>query len=783
MEDLYNKPWPEYLKPLQGTLGGRYDYAFEIAKGKTGVTHALRRKDGRSLVCLKTLRPDIVGSPERADGTDTLRKEVAILDPLNHRCFPRVFERDLATEPPYYVCTYHPGNTFLRFKQSGSTLTKEQADFVIYQLFDALEYLHENDRTHCDFHQNNILISKHIYRDGILIIDFGSGHRGSDSSPTTLDRGDFRYKDVEQQARLRQRIDRAGAMDHFRASDFRALGHLLALMRECFFGEASPEQAIAYRAFCEALEHGDISSWEEARTKYAAVTDPRILINRAERLFIDADGSRRAIQIPVTPLVAVGEPILRLINARTFQRLRFTKQLSFCEWFFPGGTHTRFEHSLGVLETTRQALARLADIPSFRDAFTSVNVEGALLAALTHDIGHYPFAHVMEHYVSSRFTDSANDKLARTIVSHSQYTLRLLETDSELRQAIHTAWGDDHLNECQKVLEGGVPVLSQLLDGPIDTDKVDYLRRDAHHCGFSYGKGLDLVRIFQSLRPVAGMSGLGISSAGVTAIEGFMVVQEQMLASLYWEEHIRGVIAMFHAFIAAFVGRDIDRLRDMTAKLKECISDEQAMQRVVLPLLDTLHEENKVRARKSLRPLKRDELEPLVRLHTQPSFKDIFVPIQRYTRSDPIPPRAKARHNIYHSILMQPTSAASLIPVEWRHVGDLRGCYLAAFREKAPHDESLSRFEVLIDVPWGKSGNREITVVDEVTGAEMPITSVSHLRDSIFLEPTAFLAPIRVYVSPRVFRQHRHHLRSVITSAEERFYGFEYEADPQDELV
>ncbi|MGD1276004.1 MAG: HD domain-containing protein [Tepidisphaeraceae bacterium] len=776
-ESLPSVTWPQHLSQIADAVGSAYAYVVEIKKGKTGVAHAVRHVQSGALYCLKTMRQDIAGEAQLADVIKTLRKEVEILTPLNHRCLPRVYESGFLPPQPFYICTYHPGQTFREFKEDGKKLRIVQADFIVRQLLDALEYLHSAGRTHCDLHINNVLLSEHVYRDGLLIIDFGSGHRESDSSPLTIERGDYRFKTVEQQTHIRDELDRHEAMDSFMASDFRALGHLLATMADAFLDGASPDQNLAYLEFCQALENGRITSWSDARSRYRGVSDPLHVIHATDRLFIHTDGSRGAIALPVTGQVQVGSPVLQVINTKIMQRMRFTKQLSFCEWYFPGGTHSRFEHSLGTLETTRQALTRMESLPAFRELFTDLNLEGCMLAALIHDIGHYPFAHVMEQYVASRFTDTQHANEAKDLVSHSAYTLSLLETDKELRSAIEKGWGSNHANEAAKVLEKKVPILSDLLDGPIDTDKLDYLRRDSHHCGLTYGLGLDLQRIFQSLRPVDLSKKLGVALSGVPAVEGFMIVQEQMLAALYWEEHIRSVIAMFHAFVAPFVRQDIVALRSLVGKLKSCISEQQAINQVIVPMLDSAPDRESVQDGKRM-PAK-IALEPLVKLHASPSFSDIYLPIARYTRSDEVPKEFTARHNVYWTIVNQTSVHGSLVPIRWNNVGDLRQCFIAAFQEKMGLSAKISPFEVLVDVPWGKAGNRILTVVDERTGQQFPITEVSHLKDSIFNEPAAFLAPIRVYVSPRLYWENIRHLGSICKSADERFYSASVKADPE----
>jgi uncharacterized protein len=85
----------------------------------------------------------------------------------------------------------------------------------------------------------------------------------------------------------------------------------------------------------------------------------------------------------------------RVIQTPQFQRLRRIKQLGFSELVYPGATHTRFAHSLGVFHTARKLMTiikeRLGD-----NAYQKTKVPVALAAALVHDLGHGPYSHAFE---------------------------------------------------------------------------------------------------------------------------------------------------------------------------------------------------------------------------------------------------------------------------------------------------------------------------------------------------------------------------------------------------
>ena len=83
-----------------------------------------------------------------------------------------------------------------------------------------------------------------------------------------------------------------------------------------------------------------------------------------------------------------------LINACEFQRLRRIKQLGFSELVYPGATHTRFSHSVGVFHTSRQLVDLLKT--TLGDTFSQERANVAMCSALLHDLGHGPFSHALK---------------------------------------------------------------------------------------------------------------------------------------------------------------------------------------------------------------------------------------------------------------------------------------------------------------------------------------------------------------------------------------------------
>jgi HD superfamily phosphohydrolase len=109
----------------------------------------------------------------------------------------------------------------------------------------------------------------------------------------------------------------------------------------------------------------------------------------------------KQIADPVHGSIVVDELASRLIGTQAFQRLRNVKQLGLAHLVFPAADYSRFAHSIGVYHVTGRLL----------DALLARNVQIApreqqryKLAALLHDVGHYPFSHAMEHALKDHFS-------------------------------------------------------------------------------------------------------------------------------------------------------------------------------------------------------------------------------------------------------------------------------------------------------------------------------------------------------------------------------------------
>lgn len=267
------------------------------------------------------------------------------------------------------------------------------------------------------------------------------------------------------------------------------------------------------------------------------------------------------IRDPVHGSIHILDEEIPIIHDNFFQRLRNIKQLGFSEYVFPGATHTRFIHSIGVMNIAANSFDRL-----FKNYSPDKNLlrlrETFKLASLLHDVGHAPLSHSTETVmpklaslkIPSAFLsnkDRANDRQA----THEDYTIKSIVDSSfagsflmvEKKFGLERKYIADlitgHTSEPQYFTIAGVnyfPILSQLVSSELDCDRMDYLLRDSYFCGVSYGS-YDLDWMLDNLEICIenNTAYLGINERAVVTFDDFLLSRYHMFIQVYF--HYRAV--------------------------------------------------------------------------------------------------------------------------------------------------------------------------------------------------------------------------------------------------
>lgn len=220
-----------------------------------------------------------------------------------------------------------------------------------------------------------------------------------------------------------------------------------------------------------------------------------------------------------------------LCKSASFNRLHHIRQLGPTYLVYPGATHSRAAHSIGVYHIAKKLIFHLLERGA--DAFVSPQgLFSFLCAALLHDIGHFPYTHSLKDL---------------PLEEHETLTGKLI-LSQELKFLVGRTGADPYMTAAivdhSLPTEGNREILfyRHLLSGVLDPDKLDYLNRDAYHCGVPYGNqdiDFTLSRLYPDKE-----QGLLIDSKGIPNIEAILFSKYLMYRSVYWHREVRSATSM-----------------------------------------------------------------------------------------------------------------------------------------------------------------------------------------------------------------------------------------------
>ena len=258
--------------------------------------------------------------------------------------------------------------------------------------------------------------------------------------------------------------------------------------------------------------------------------------------------SSSIVRIPPSQDVPLSDRVTRILDSSPLRRLASISQLGMVALVYPGATHSRLEHTLGVYHNALKLLARFSSDDVEGSFFSVAEAEAFLLATLLHDVGHWPFCHPIE---DMRLSD---------LGEHETRLAEFIET-SELKQLIASDWSCT-AGDVVTLLDfdpdqshsSGTKFFASCLSSPIDVDKLDYLQRDSLHAGVPYGQNFDAGRLINSMCRHPETGKLAITEKGRTAAEMMVFARYVMFSEVYWHPSVRSATAMLQ--------RSVYQLRD-----------------------------------------------------------------------------------------------------------------------------------------------------------------------------------------------------------------------------
>jgi HD superfamily phosphohydrolase len=261
------------------------------------------------------------------------------------------------------------------------------------------------------------------------------------------------------------------------------------------------------------------------------------------------------IRDPIHNFIRVETLERKVLDSRPFQRLRHIHQLAMSYLIYPGATHRRFEHSLGVMELAGRVFDVITNPANLNDMAREV-IPGnptdlsrwrrtLRMAALCHDIGHLPFSHAAEKELLPEGWD--HERLTDELLQSSEMKPLWRELGVLAEDVAKLALGPKKFGPTKHRIETFSPweaILAEMIVGnAFGVDRMDYLLRDSYHAGVAYGK-FDHFRLIDTLRilpkPGSDEPVPGIEAGGLHSAEALLLARYFMYTQVYFH-HARRV--------------------------------------------------------------------------------------------------------------------------------------------------------------------------------------------------------------------------------------------------
>ncbi len=272
-------------------------------------------------------------------------------------------------------------------------------------------------------------------------------------------------------------------------------------------------------------------------------------------LELPSDG--RAIRTPSLGFVELSREELWLIDRPELQRLRRIHQLAFSHYIYPGADHSRFLHTLSMVEIGTLMLRQMQKdaeatrtIPWDAQEWDRI-VRLFRLATIFHDTGHAPFSHAGEGLLPGE--------------KHEIYSVMIVE---RYQEPLDELFGDGTAADICAILDPridgsdpalqGLTLVRELIDGPLDADKLAYLLEDSYFCGVSYGV-YDHRRVVETARayldPGDGEVHQAVEWGGMHVAEDVILARYKMLIQVYFHRTRRSFDRIFSEFMRRLLER------------------------------------------------------------------------------------------------------------------------------------------------------------------------------------------------------------------------------------
>ncbi len=247
-----------------------------------------------------------------------------------------------------------------------------------------------------------------------------------------------------------------------------------------------------------------------------------------------------------------------VVQTQPFQRLRRIKQLGFSDFVFPGATHSRLAHSLGVFQTARQ-LMKIVKAHLGEERYLETRAHAAIAAALVHDVGHGPFSHAFER---------VGKKLRLKMAKHENLSDELIRNgpNADALNQLGSGFAADVADIVKS--EGPKNIYAAVVSSQFDADRLDYMRRDRMMTGTEHA-AIDFEWLMANLE--VGEVAYGVDEVHLGKVETFVLGPKAVLAA---ESYVMGLFQLYPTVYLHKTTRGAEQLFfELIVRVVELIND------------------------------------------------------------------------------------------------------------------------------------------------------------------------------------------------------------------
>jgi HD superfamily phosphohydrolase len=288
---------------------------------------------------------------------------------------------------------------------------------------------------------------------------------------------------------------------------------------------------------------------------------------------------KSTIADPLYGSVQITEVENEIISTSTYQRLHNVKQLGQANLIFPGANYSRFSHSIGALRNAGkliQALIRNSETESEKDKLREV-MPKYRLAALLHDVGHFPFSHATESALKELNKDIMTKDSSPSydlVMDHEEFGELIITRNPQILDVL-----DEHGFDPKEVAsvfasnntgDSGEVNLKPIISSELDCDRLDYLRRTSHFSGLPFGN-VDIDYLISSVQMVGGR--LCFNGKSKRSVDHMLLARFHDYLQVVFHKKLIALEWSLKECIKICAGVDVDSLNVSKQRLLERIGD------------------------------------------------------------------------------------------------------------------------------------------------------------------------------------------------------------------